>query len=47
MNKEKEENKSTVTIKRLYWKFLCTDKNDYKNKTNLPSPQLPPQLQFS
>ena len=41
MNKAIEENKLTVTIKRLlqfnlYLKFLCTDKNNDKNKTNLP-----------
>ena len=22
----------------LYWKFMCTDKNNDKNKTNLPPP---------
>ena len=22
----------------LYWKFMCTDKNNYKNKMNLPRP---------
>ena len=40
MSKAIEENKLTVTIKRslwefnLFWKFICTDKNNEKNKTN-------------
>ena len=41
MNKAIEENKLTVTIKRLLWftlylKFMWTDKNNDNNKTNLP-----------
>ena len=38
--KVKEENKLTVTMKRLlrafnlYWKFMCTDENHDKNKKN-------------
>ena len=38
-----EENKLTVWITRLlwefnwYWKFMCADKNNDKNKTSLPS----------
>ena len=44
MSKTIEKNKLTVTIKRflrefsLYWTFVCTDENNDKNKTNLPSP---------
>ena len=42
MGKAVEENKYKVKIKRLvwefnlYWKFMCTDKNNDKNK-NSPS----------
>ena len=38
-----KENKLTVMTKRLLWEFnsysklMCTDKNNDKNKTNLPS----------
>ena len=41
MIKVKGENKLTVTVKillwefNIYWKFMCTDKNN-KKKTNLP-----------
>ena len=42
------EDKSTVPIKKLlgkfnlYWKFICTDKNNDKNKMNLAlSPSTP------
>ena len=46
MSKAIEENKLTVMIERplwefnLYWKFMCTDEknNKDKNKTNLPIP---------
>ena len=44
MSKAIEENKLTVKIKRplwefnLYWKFMCRDRNDDKNKMNLPPP---------
>ena len=44
MSKAIEENKLIVTIKiiswefNLYWKFMCTDKNNDKVKTNLPPP---------
>ena len=43
MSKAIEDKKLTVTIKILlwefnfYWKFRCTDKNNDKKKTNLPS----------
>ena len=42
MSKTVEEIIVTVLIKRLfsefnlYWKFICTDGNNDKNKTNLP-----------
>ena len=42
MSKAKEENKQKVTIKtpvlefNLYSKSMCIDKNNDKNKTNLP-----------
>ena len=42
MSKATEENKLTVTIKRilsefnLYSKFMCTDKNDDKKKNLKP-----------
>ena len=29
-------------IKRLVWKFICPDKNNDKNKTNLPLPPSTP-----
>ena len=41
MSKEIEENETKVTIKRpvwefnLYWKFMCTDKYNDKNKANI------------
>ena len=41
MSKAIEENKLTVMIKNilcefdLFWKFMCTDENNDKNKTNL------------
>ena len=44
MSKVIEENKSTVMIKRLLgefnfcWKFICKDKNNDKDKTNLLLP---------
>ena len=44
MIKTIEENKLTVTIKRLscefnlFWKFICLNKNNDQNKTNLPLP---------
>ena len=44
MSKEIEENKYKVTIKRLvcyfnlFWNFMCTTKNNVKNKINLPPP---------
>ena len=44
MNKAREENKMRVMMKRLlcefnlYWKFMCTDKNNDKNKKKLPHP---------
>ena len=48
MSKEIEENKLTVFIKRLlsefsiYWKFMCTDKNNDKKKSKLnPSSSTP------
>ena len=50
MSKAIEENKWRVMIKRpvwefnLYWKFMRADKNNYKNKTNLP---IPPFQSFS
>ena len=40
MSKAIEESKVTVMIKRLsrefnsYWKFVCTDENNGKNKTS-------------
>ena len=40
MSKVIEESKVTVMIKRLsrefnsYWKFVCTDENNDKNKTS-------------
>ena len=49
MTKAIEENNQKVTIKRLvcyfnlYWKYMCTVKNNDKNKTNLP---LPPSTVF-
>ena len=43
MSKAIEENKLIVTIKRLFMRiqfilqiYVCTNKNHYKNKTNLP-----------
>ena len=42
MSKAIEENKLTITIERLpcefsfHWKFMCTNRNNGKNKTNLP-----------
>ena len=39
-------------VKRLvrefnfYWKFVCTDKNNDKNKTNLPPPASTPAIVF-
>ena len=48
MSKAIEENKLTVMIKRLFWrfnlclKFMCADKNNDKNKTNIPPTLLPP-----
>ena len=42
MSKAIEENNMTVTIKRLFWefnlfwKFMCTGKNNDKSKENLP-----------
>ena len=42
MSNATEENKQNITTKRivrefnLYWKFMCTDKNNDNNKTNLP-----------
>ena len=47
MNKAIEWNKMTVMIKRLlsefswYWKFMCTDKNNDKNKTKPLSSSTP------
>ena len=45
MSKAIEENKLTITIKRLLQeefnldrKFMCTDKSNDKNKTKLPPP---------
>ena len=44
VSKAIEENKLTVMIKglswefNLYWKFMCADENNNKNKTNLPQP---------
>ena len=44
MSEAIEKNKQKVTIKRLvrefnlYWKFLCTNKNNDKNKTNFSPP---------
>ena len=44
MSKTIEENKQKVTIKKLvwyfnlYWKFMCTVKNNGKSKMNLPPP---------
>ena len=46
------ENKQKVVVKRLvqefnfYWKFVCTDKNNDKNKTNLPAPASTPAIVF-
>ena len=43
MSKAIEENEFTIMIKRflwefnLYWKFLCTDESNDKNKRNLPT----------
>ena len=42
MSKTIEKNKQKVMIKRLvwyfnlFWKFICTDKSNDKNKINLP-----------
>ena len=42
------EDKLTITIKRLlrefnlYWKLMCTDKNNDQNKTNLLPPSSTP-----
>ena len=50
VSKAIEENELTVMIKglswefNLYWKFMCADENNNKNKTNLPQPLT---LQFS
>ena len=47
MCKAMAENKMTAIIKRLlsyfslYWKLMCTDKNNYKNKKSL-TPSSPP-----
>ena len=52
MSKTIEKNILTVTIKRflrefsLYWTFICTDENNDKNKTNLPSPFFHPSKIF-
>ena len=52
MSKAIEENKQKVTIKRivwkfnLFWKFIWTDKNNEKNKMNLPSPLSTPVTVF-
>ena len=51
MGKAIEENKLTVIIKiillklNIFWKFMQAEKNNDKNKNNLPPPPL--QLQFS
>ena len=50
VSKAIEENELTVMIKglswefNLYWKLMCADENNNKNKTNLPQPLT---LQFS
>ena len=47
-----EENKLAVMKKKLLWEFklysklTCTDKNNDKNKTNLPSPISTPVTVF-
>ena len=52
ISKARYENKLTVTIKRLswdstlYWKFMCTDKNNEKNKTNNHLPLYTPVTAF-
>ena len=41
MSKALEENKLTIILMwqfNLYWKFMCTDENNDKSKTNLPPP---------
>ena len=44
VSKAIEENELTVMIKglswefNLYWKLMCADENNNKNKTNLPQP---------
>ena len=51
MIKAIEKRKLTVAIKKyensiLYWRFTCLDKNNYKNKTNLPPPLSNPVIIF-
>ena len=52
MSKALEEIKKKVTIKRLtlelnlYWKFMLTDKNNDKNKMDLPLPPSTPVTVF-
>ena len=52
MSKAIEKNKSTVMIKRLTWglhfswEFMWTNKNNDKNKTNLPPPPSTPSTPF-
>ena len=52
MSKGISENKQKVEVKRLvrefnfYWKFVCTDKNNDKNKTNLPPRASTPAIVF-
>ena len=52
MSKAIEENKLTAMIKNilcefdLFWKFMCTDENNDKNKTNLFLPPSTPVTVF-
>ena len=36
MSKAIEENKTSIRVQFIYWVFISTDKNNDKNKTNLP-----------
>ena len=52
MSKAIEKSKQKVTIERLvweynlYWRLMCTDKGNDKNKTILPSPPSTPVTVF-
>ena len=41
MSKAIEENKTSIRVQFIYWVFISTDKNNDKNKTNLPPHPLP------